>query len=166
LIFLTVGNWHKGFDRLVKAVDELKARKDITDDIIAQIGSGSYRPSNLKVIEYCSPNEFTKLVATSTIVISHAGMGTIGQAIKLGKCIIIIPRKASLGEHIDDHQYTTAKQLEVEGKVLVAYDVSDLLSRLKEAEKFVPVQSKNSGKGIIEAIEEFLSELATRKASR
>jgi UDP-N-acetylglucosamine transferase subunit ALG13 len=49
LIFLTVGTWYKGFDRLVKAVDELVGSVIIDDQVIAQIGYGSYKPRYLLI---------------------------------------------------------------------------------------------------------------------
>lgn len=162
MIFLTVGNWHKGFDRLVKAVDELKYRSIITEEVINQIGEGKYKPLNLKTLEYCSPDEFVKIIVRARIIISHAGMGTIFQATRLNKAVIVVPRKASLGEHYDDHQFATAKVLESENKVLVAYDISELPDKLKEAETFTPAQGKSDGR-IVQAVDEFISKLAKRK---
>lgn len=165
LIFLSVGNWHKGFDRLVEAVDELKGSNAISDEITAQIGSGSYKPVNLKVVDYCSPAEFTDFIAESRIVIAHSGIGTIAQAVELGKPVIVVPRKASLGEHVNDHQFSTARTLEKEGKILVAYEVCELSDKLKQAERFAPAKGKGAQE-IVGIVEEFLEELAIRKARR
>ncbi len=165
LIFLAIGNWHKGFDRLVKAVDELRATGIITEDVIAQIGQGKYSPTNLEAIDYCSPDEFENLIYRAKLVISHAGIGTIAQAIKHCKPVVVVPRKASLGEHFDDHQFTTAKQLEVEGKILVAYEVSELPTKIEEAKTFVPLKEESSEK-IIQVVKEFIDNLAAEKRSR
>jgi len=165
LIFLTVGNWHKGFDRLVQAVDGLKERGVIAEEVKAQTGSGSYRPKRLTVLNYCSPDEFIDNMTEARIVISHAGVGTMGQAIKLGKSIIVVPRKAAMGEVSNDHQFITAKQLQAEGKILVAWDTSELPSKIIEAEKFVPAQECGDEK-IIQAVDEFISKLAERKVKR
>jgi UDP-N-acetylglucosamine transferase subunit ALG13 len=163
LIFLTVGNWHKGFDRLVEAVDNLKSTNVIAEDVIAQIGHGNYHPTNLRVIDFCSPSEFVGIVAESRVVVTHAGIGTIGQALALAKPVIVVPRKASLGENVDDHQYVTARQLESEGKVLVAYEVGDLPRKIKEAGTFIPSQNKVGAQRLIQTIEEFLENLAAEK---
>ena len=165
MIFLTVGNWHKGFDRLVRAVDDLKGRGVIAEEVKAQIGSGNYRPKHLTVIKYCSPNEFIDNMTEARIVISHAGVGTMGQAIKLEKSIIVVPRKASMGEVSNDHQFITAKQLQAEGKILVAWDTAELPSKIIAAEKFVPIRN-NGAKKIIRAVDEFISKLAEQKGKR
>ena len=162
MIFLTVGNWHKGFDRLVKAMDELKTQNLITENVTAQIGSGRYSPANLKVIDYCSPSKFLDFITESSVIITHAGIGTIGQAIDLSKPVVVVPRKAELGECSNNHQWTTAKQLEKEGKILVAYEVSELRDKLQQAKGFVPAK-KQSGQKIIQAVELFLKKSAATK---
>jgi UDP-N-acetylglucosamine transferase subunit ALG13 len=162
LIFLTVGNWHKGFDRLVRAVDELVESGTVTEKVIAQTGHSSYTPMYLEVTDYCSPTKFIDIMAKSRVIITHAGIGTVGQAISLGKPVIVLPRKSNLGECGDNHQWTTAKQLEKEGKILVAYDVSELPDKLQQAKDFIPAKRHNAEK-IIHAVETFLKELVAKK---
>jgi len=165
LIFLTVGNWHKGFDRLVRAVDDLKDKGVITEEVKAQIGSGCFRPNNLTIIDYCSPSEFVNFINEARLVISHAGVGTMGETIKRSKPIIVVPRKASLGEVGNDHQFITAKQLHAEGKILVAWDVAELPVKIIEAETFVPVRD-NGAEKIIQTVEAFINKLAEQKGKR
>jgi UDP-N-acetylglucosamine transferase subunit ALG13 len=162
LIFLTVGNWHKGFDRLVQAVDELKGRGDIDEEVLAQVGSGTYRPHHLTIMDYCSPSEFINILAKSRVVITHAGIGTICQAIQVGKPVVVVPRKARLGECGDDHQWITAELLESQGKILVACEVSELAGKLRQARTFVPLRVED-GSRIIEAVDKYLLELALHK---
>lgn len=164
LIFLTVGNWHKGFDRLVKAVDELKAAGIITEEVIAQIGPGKYRPTNLEAIDYCSPEEFVRNINKARIIIAHAGMGTIAQATRLKKAVVVVPRKAELGEHFDDHQFATARQFEAEGWIIVAYEVPDLPIKIIQAKTFIPVQGQSS-REILKVVQEFIDDAITGKDS-
>jgi len=165
LIFLTVGNWHKGFDRLVRAVDELAENGVITDQVIGQTGQGAYKAKYMKVLEFCSPTEFRQIVSESRLVISHAGMGAMMEAVKHSKPIIVVPRRCALGEVGNDHQLTTAKQLESEGKVLVAYETSELPDKLRAAEGFVPSRG-GGGQEIIRAVEAFIQEVQMKKFSR
>ena len=162
MIFLTVGTWYKGYDRLVKAVDELVGSRVITDNVTAQTGYGSYKPVHLKTINFCSPEEFRKMVSGSKCVISHAGMGTIIETVLLGKPLIAVPRRKSLGEVSNDHQLNTAKQLEAEGKILVAYETSELSAKLEQAKTFVPVKSACS-EGILQAVKEVIDKAAANK---
>jgi len=164
LIFLTVGTWRAGYDRLVEAVDELLGRGVIAEEVIAQIGNGSYKPKYMTVMEFCSPDEFRDLISKSRLVISHAGMGTIIETVQLLKPLIAVPRRTSLGEVDNDHQFATAKQLEAEGKILVACEVSELPAKLEEAETFVPSGGQGSNE-ILEVVQGFIDDLVTRKGS-
>lgn len=165
MIFLTVGNWHKGFDRLIKAVDELVGNSVITDQVNAQTGYSSYKPRCLKVMEFCSPSEFTDLICKARLVISHAGMGTMMETVKQRKPIIVVPRRFALGEVSNDHQLATARHLESEGKVLVAYEVSELPDKLEKARNFVPAQGEGCER-IIQAVRTFLEKIAARKGKQ
>ncbi|MHC4572974.1 MAG: glycosyltransferase [Planctomycetota bacterium] len=165
MIFLTVGTWYRGFDRLVKAVDELAGIGVLTEEVIAQTGYGSYRADYLTTIGFCSPDDFANLVSSARLVVSHAGMGTVIQALKQCKPLIVVPRCRSLGEVGNNHQFATARQLEAEGKVLVAYDVSQLPARLKEADAFTPSQSNGSEK-ILQTVQGFILEEVLAKKLR
>ena len=165
MIFLTVGNWHRGFDRLVKAVDELRDKEVIAEDVVAQTGPGQYKPTRLQSMEFCSPTEFEEIMDRARLVITHAGVGTVAQAITRGKPVVVVPRKAELGEIGDNHQWTTARLLEEEGKILVAYDVADLPDRLEQAEHFVPTQEQG-GQRIVSLVESFIAGVADTKSRR
>jgi len=162
LIFLTIGTWRRGYDRLVRAVDELISAGVITEEVIAQTGYSSYKPKNMKVMEFCSPAEFRNLISKAKLVISHAGMGTIIETVQQRKPLIAVPRRRSLGEHDNDHQFATAKQLEAEGKILVAYEVSELPAKLEQAKTFVPAKSEG-GREILRVVEEVIDKIAAEK---
>lgn len=162
LIFLTVGTWRNGYDRLVRAVDELVSAGVITEEVIAQTGYSSYKPKNMKVMEFCSPAEFRDLISRAKLVISHAGMGTIIETAQQRKPLIVVPRRSSLGEVDNDHQFSTAKQLETEGRVLVAYEVSDLPAKLEQAKTFAPTPEQCT-KEILQVVQEFIDKTAAEK---
>ena len=92
-------------------------------------------------------------------MVTHAGIGTVAQAVTRGKPTVVVPRKAEWGVVGDNHQWTTARLLEEEGKVLVAYDVSELPQRLDQAEHFTPVQEEG-GQRIVALVESFVAEVA------
>ena len=41
----------------------------------------------------------------------HAGAGIISAALAAGRKPIVVPRRAALGEHVDDHQHQLASKL-------------------------------------------------------
>ncbi len=162
MIFLTVGSWHRGYNRLIKAVDELVESGVIHDEVIAQTGYSSYRPKRIKVIKFCSPDEFLNFVAQAKIVISHAGVGTIVEAVKKFKPVVVVPRKSCLGEHFDNHQFVTAETLEKEGKILVAYEVGELAHKIKQAEDFTPDHFEVANE-ILCAVQAFVDRVIAKK---
>ena len=156
MIFLTVGNWHKGFIRLIEAVYKLKERNLIADEVIAQTGHTKYKLGHFeKSLDFCSAQDFSEYIKAAKVIISHAGIGTISHALKLKKTIIVVPRKAALGEHFDDHQTATARALEAEHKVLVAYDTRELIQKIQDAESFTPAETESHNQ-IVEAVKDFI----------
>ena len=162
MIFLTVGTWRTGYDRLLEAVDELISSGIITEKVIAQIGYSSYKPKHMTVMDFCSPDAFVDIISEASLVISHAGMGTIIETVKRNKPLVAVPRKSELGEIDNDHQFITARQLEKEDKILVAYEVPELPERLKQAKTFIPAQG-NDAQGIIDTVQKFIHNVTAKK---
>lgn len=109
MIFATVGT-QLPFDRLVRALDTW-AGDNAGVEIYAQIGSGAYEPDHLRWANEVDPGEFKARITACDTVVAHAGMGTIITAIELGKRVIVMPRRADLGEHRNDHQLATVSRL-------------------------------------------------------
>lgn len=128
MIFVTVGT-ELPFDRLVRAVDTW-AREHDRKDVFAQIGRTNWRPSFIASAEFLEPPEFNQRFASATTIIAHAGMGTILSALRYEKPILVMPRRAALGEQRNDHQLATARHLLELGKIHVALDEAELLQRL------------------------------------
>ena len=128
MIFLTVGT-QLPFDRMVRAIDTWAGGSN-RRDIFGQIGPGKYRPANFQCQDFIDAQQFRQRVQNADIVVAHAGMGSIITALELGKTILVMPRRAALGEHRNDHQVATAERFKAQGRILVAFDESDLLAQL------------------------------------
>ena len=74
-------------------------------------------------------------------IVAHAGIGTILTALEIGRPLLVMPRRAALGEHRNDHQLTTARRFAELGKVKVAFDEVELRLRLDELDR-VPAQAR------------------------
>lgn len=128
MIFVTVGT-QLPFDRMIRAVDEwagVSGRRDV----LAQVGMSDYRSRNIKCVKTLHPEEFQQRFMEAEFIISHAGMGSIITAMELSKPIIILPRRAELGEHRNDHQLATAKRFADMGLVSVAFHEGELAKRI------------------------------------
>jgi UDP-N-acetylglucosamine transferase subunit ALG13 len=124
MIFATVGT-QLPFDRLITAVDTWAHRHD-RDDVFAQIGEGAQRPRFIEARPSLKPGEFRDCIERATLVVGHAGMGTIMSALECETPLIVMPRRAELGEHRNDHQLATVRRLAVMQDVQVAWDEAEL----------------------------------------
>lgn len=134
MIFVTVGTQLK-FDRLIEWVE--LCLNSSNHEIVAQIGNGKKPATHIKYFDYCDANIISQYINDAEIIISHAGMGTVLNAIKYNKKLIIVPRQYSLGEHRNDHQMATAKWIESKKICSVAYSCSDLYNFLQKKSKII-----------------------------
>lgn len=110
MIFVTVGNDFRSFDRLLRTVDEMAAR--IPVEIVVQRGYSNYLPGNVRHFDFVTMEESIDFIRNSELVVSHAGIGTIILCKKYGTPILILPRRKRYGEHMNDHQLEIAEALE------------------------------------------------------
>jgi UDP-N-acetylglucosamine transferase subunit ALG13 len=156
MILVTVGT-QMPFDRLVRTIDEWAGtNRDV--EAFAQIGQSSYQPKRLQWVHDLDPPAFEQHIESATAVVAHAGMGTILKALELGKPIIVMPRRADLGEHRNDHQLATARRLQALGRIAVAFDEADLrrqldsLNRLRASERI----TRHASPSLINALAAFV----------
>jgi UDP-N-acetylglucosamine transferase subunit ALG13 len=129
VILVTVG-MQLGFDRLIEAMDALAPT--LGQPVIAQIGKGSYRPRNMEARISIAPADFEQLVEKCDLVVSHAGIGTVLTAARFAKPILLFPRRAALGEHRNDHQLATVRNLAGRPGILVAEQEAELTAKIAE----------------------------------
>ncbi len=127
MIFVTIGT-QAPFDRFIRLIDEWAATID--EPVIAQTCNGEYKPKHIKTVSFIQPDEFNKYLDDASLIIGHAGMGTILTAMKKDKPILVFPRMASLGEHRNEHQLATSKKMKEKGYCNVAMDEDELHSML------------------------------------
>ena len=95
MIYLTVGTYPKGFDRLVEAVDLLCAEYKV--ECIAQISGGSYKPHHMTYQSFYSSDVQANYIGESQFVIAHGGFGIIGDVMRHGKALLVFPRPPEEG---------------------------------------------------------------------
>lgn len=155
MIFLTVGSRY-GFDRLVRAVDELVASGVVRDDVVAQIGVGSYEPKHMRFERFIDGPDYDRFVAEADMLIGHAGSGTIQLAIAHDKPLLVMPRRKRFREHVNDHQVATARTFERLNQVLAAYEASDLAAKVGDLPGFVPQRRVVDTDALVGRIGDFL----------
>ncbi len=113
----TVGTDHHPFDRLVTWVDEWAARQD-PQRVRCLVQSGTSTPArhaeSFATLPY---DDLAALLAQADVVVCHGGPGTIMECRAVGLRPVSVPRRAELGEHVDDHQVAFTRRVAPTGLV-------------------------------------------------
>jgi UDP-N-acetylglucosamine transferase subunit ALG13 len=159
MIFVTVGA-QMPFDRLVKAVDQWAGERE-RNDVFAQIGSTDYQPANIQWTAFLGTEEFKQRYEAASVIVAHAGTGSIITALQLGKPILIMPRRANLRETRNDHQIATSEQFRRFDSVVVALDEIELsgcldrIDNLRGRKAIEPYASRE----LVETLRNFIDEV-------
>ena len=158
-MFVTVGT-ELPFNRLIRIIDEW-AGNHRSHEVFAQIGRTDYRPSNISFTDFVEGPIFDERFVEADLVVSHAGMGTVLSALQHRQPLIVMPRRAALGEHRNDHQVATARWLSTLGQIQVAMDEAELLGRLVSRSAVVPERSigPHADPSLIEAVRRAVDEV-------
>ncbi len=135
------------FDRLIEAVDAW-AGENPRESVFAQLGPGKYKPRFCQFAAFVPPDKANDLFRQADLIVSHAGMGSILTALRYLKPIVVMPRRASLWEHRNEHQLATAKWLGKKAGIFVANDATAISRLLSERGTLIP------GDGISDFAEE------------
>lgn len=158
MIFVTVGT-DQPFDRMMKIVDQWASENE-RNDVFAQIGNGGWIPKHMKYSEFLEPPRFKDYFTQAKVIVAHAGMGTILSALHYGKPILVMPKRASLGEQRNEHQLATARRMMELGNVDVAFDEEELREKLDQLGQLIPKNTIGSfaEEKLIEGLRDFISQ--------
>ncbi|PPD12382.1 glycosyltransferase [Methylophilus sp.] len=156
MIFVTIGT-QLPFDRLVLSMDAWAERNpDVR--VFAQIGPGAKKPVFMEHVEFVPPSQVAGLMREAELIVSHAGMGSVLTALRYQRPILIMPRKASLGEHRNEHQLATARWLDNRPGVTVCWEESELPSLLdrRQQQSSAPQLSEFASGPLIEKLHDYI----------
>ncbi|MCL2426018.1 MAG: glycosyl transferase [Oscillospiraceae bacterium] len=137
LIFVIVGTQKFQLNRLIKSLDELVDKGKLKMPIVAQIGHSDYKPKNYEFYRFLEKSEFVKYISDADVVITQGGVNSIMTVLSYNKPIIIYPRLAKYGEHVDNHQREFAEALEKNGYALCCDDGDNLEEVIKKCDTTV-----------------------------
>jgi UDP-N-acetylglucosamine transferase subunit ALG13 len=134
MILVSVGTNEQPFDRLVEAAGALAG----SEHVIIQRGPSHVQPPHAECRDYMPFEEIEQLVTASHAFVCHAGVGSVGVALRLGRRPIVMARRHHLGEAVDDHQVPFADKLARAGLVRLVGDVPELLEAVLEDSQTTP----------------------------
>jgi UDP-N-acetylglucosamine transferase subunit ALG13 len=105
-------------------------------------------------------DEFQARARNSSAIVSHAGIGSVLTAMEHGKPLVVMPRRADLREHRNDHQLATARWLEGKQGIWVVPSADALQGALQAALTGSPATTRISNpnrEALIRTIAGFLA---------
>ena len=160
-IFITLGSQKFQFNRLLIAVDKLCEKKVISgEDVFAQTGNSDYVPRNYSYNKFLDREEFSVEMGKADIVITHGGTGAIIGAVKKGKKVIAVPRRAKYGEHVDDHQLQLVGQFKELDLICECDDVDKIGEALEIVKNTTYKSYVSNTRTIIDSIEQYIKNTA------
>lgn len=129
MILATVGT-QLPFDRMLSALDAWASRHPGMP-VTAQTGVSGEDFHHMSCARFMAPHAFSRAMTKARLIVSHAGMGSILTAAEMGKPIIIMPRRADLGEHRTDHQMHTAQEMQRLPNVSVVENAAQLAIQIE-----------------------------------
>lgn len=139
MILITFGSHKISFPRFLKEIsNKLFDIYNFDSDIFIQLGNNDFIDTNLKInqFRFIPYLEFLEIQKKSDLIISHAGVGTIMEGLRLNKKIISFPRYASLNEHVDDHQLYFSEKMAINNYIMNCNYGDNLFEKLKDSKNF------------------------------
>lgn len=147
-------------DRVLKYIDELCEENVINgSEVVAQIGYTNYKPHNYKYFNLIGREDFQKYIEEASVIISHAGTGSVIPPLKMKKKVIVVPRRLKYGEHLDDHQLELADVFSSAGYTLCANDKQELADCIRKMELFQPKEFKSNKKEFNALVIDFIEKM-------
>jgi UDP-N-acetylglucosamine transferase subunit ALG13 len=101
-------------------------------ELVVQHGPASPPPAR-RAMPFVDFGEMSALMEQASVVVCHAGVGSILCALRAGHVPVVVPRLARYGETVDDHQAELAGALHRAGRVLEVVDVGELGAAVRTA---------------------------------
>ena len=148
MIFVTVGTHEQQFDRLARAVDELRANETIDEPVYIQTGYCTYAPIHCEYSKFVPFKQMKEYMIQADVVITHGGPSSFIEAMAVGKVPVVVPRRGGLGEHVNDHQADFVRIVaERQGGLVPVYDTAELpqaIERARELSRGAEFKSHNA----------------------
>jgi len=137
------------FVRLVRGLAEYAAAHP-GEQIWVQHGDAELPPA-LSGAPYVPRDVMLDRLRAADVVVTHAGCGSLFDAISLGQKPVVVPRLARFGEHVNDHQLELLDALSAEGRIIAVRDIAELPRAISEAKKSPSTHTDATRRGALVA---------------
>ncbi len=155
MILVTLGTQKFQMNRLLEAIDKLAEKID--EEIFVQRGNSTYEPKNCKYEDFIDREQFTEMIQKCSVLITHAGVGSIMTGINANIPIIVVPRLSKYHEHVDDHQKQIAEAFASKKCVLYCKSLKKLPQMVENAREYQFAPYEVKGRKIEDIIFDYIS---------
>jgi UDP-N-acetylglucosamine transferase subunit ALG13 len=154
MIFVTVGTNEARFDRLLQAVANL----ELDEELVIQHGHSSpLGPPQAQLVDFLAFETMVETIRRARVVVTHAGVGSVMVALANGKPPVVVPRRKSFREAVDDHQLQLGRRFARAGLVTLVEtpdSLGEVVTRQQNAATLVPSSSSLSAdlRGFLEQL--------------
>lgn len=103
------------------------------DELVVQYGASAPPAGVREAVDYLPRPELLERMEAADVVVTHAGVGSILTARRCGHTPLVVPRRHSLGEHVDDHQVELTEALASYERVVAVWDTDELAAQVAAA---------------------------------
>lgn len=137
------------------------------EEVVIQTGISDFIPKNSKYFKFCPKSEMDHYYDSARLIVSHAGAGTISNALEKKKPIIVVPRHEKI-EAADDHQKELTMQLEKMKNVIAVYNIKELelkINDINDESIIINYQVINPNKFLL-SIKRFVDSMEKKKTTK
>lgn len=134
-VLVTVGTERFPFPRMLQVMDE-----SVAEGLEVTWQTGHTQVTTALPGTHCpwwTAVALREAAQAADLVVTHAGVGSILMALRAGRRPVLVPRRADLHEHVDNHQVELAYQLRDRGLAVVAEPGQPLRTLLDEAAAYI-----------------------------
>ena len=156
MILVTLGTQDKEFTRILAEIDRLIDKKVIKEEVIVQAGYTKYESKNMKIFDYVSKKKLEEYMNEASFIITHAGVGTIFDALKKNKKIIAVPRLSKYKEHNNDHQLELIEEFKKENLIIPVIEMDELEPAIKKIKNFKPNKYDSNNLNMVKLVSDYI----------
>lgn len=159
MVFVTVGTHEQPFDRLMWEIERLIERGDLSD-VVVQYGYSTVTPEGCRREAFLPYDEMQRLYKEADVVVCHGGPSTFLEAMAAGRVPVVVPRRASFDEHVNDHQVAFCRQFaERVGGIEVVEDIAGLADAIRHAKGMQPERTDANNARFCEELARLVEEV-------
>lgn len=159
MILVLLGTQDKQFGRLLEAIQREIDNRVIKGKVVVQAGCTKFKSNDMEIFDLIPIDDFNELIKKAELIITHGGVGSIVEALKNNKKVIVAPRLKKYNEHVNDHQLQIIDAFADMGYILPLKDFNKLGDLIEKTRGFKPKKFESNTHNMIKLIENYIDKV-------